>query len=120
MSKPAALASLDALMGAMAQAVQKVGPRLVDVPELGGAVYVLPINTADILLFDERQPPESATPEQQRAWQIARLLSDADGRRLVQPDNLPFLDLVARLPWDASKRITDAAGRDAGGDPNAG
>ena len=120
MSKTVALASLDALMGAMASAAAKVGPRLVEVPELGGSVYVLPINPADILLFEARHPPESATPEQQRAWQIARLLSDADGMRLVAPDNLAFLDLVAKLPWDASKRITDAAGRDSGGDPNAG
>lgn len=114
------LVTLDALMAAMGSAVAKVGPRAVPVPELGGHVFVMPMNTADILLYEDRQPPAAATPEQKKGWEIARLLSDSQGVRIVEPDNLAFLDRVAALPWAASKRIMDAAMAGQGGDPNAG
>jgi hypothetical protein len=120
MTEKTVIANLAALMGALETAAEKNAPTSVDVPQLGGSVYVLPFTTADILGSSENKPPEEATEDQKRAWGVARCLCDEHGARIVMADNLAALDLIAKLPWDASRRILEAAKVKEGDDPNAG
>lgn len=99
------------LLGGLQAAAQRSAPVLVPMPELGGAVHVMRLTTAEWLDPQSRgELPEAATEKHRRAWGVARWVCDAQGSRLVAPDNLQALDLFAALPWEASHRILKAAG----------
>lgn len=124
-SAPAAplpsLDTLEALLGGLAAARVTVVP--VPMPELGGTVHVRRL-TADEWLSagSEGQAtdlPDDATPLLKRGWQVARWLCAADGRRLVQPTDLPAIERCAELPFQAAHRILQAAGVLGDADPKA-
>ena len=104
---------LDTLAGLL-QAAKAAGaatrPTAVQVPELGGHVYVARMAAAEWLDPEATPLPATATPAQRRGWNVARWVCDAEGARLVKPDNLEALDAFAALPWQAAHRILQAAG----------
>jgi hypothetical protein len=106
------------LLASLQTAVQRAAPVPVDVPELGGMVYVAPLSTSEWLDPAVTAPPDTCTPAQKRGWGVARWLCDAAGNRLVTGSNLQVLDLFAALPWEASHRILHAAGVLAGDQKN--
>ena len=105
-----ALDSLDALMGGLSSAALR--PVQVPAPELGGAVFVMRMTVAEWLdpKASERQTPATATERQQRGWTVGRWLCNAEGARIVAPDNLAALDLLGALPFEVAHRILNAAG----------
>lgn len=108
---PAALGTLADLLAGLQGAAAKTAPVAVHVPELGGAVHVMRLTTAEWLDPDAGSSlPATATPAQRRGWNVARWVCDASGQRLVKPDNMAALDLFAAMPWEASHRILVAAG----------
>ena len=99
------------LLGGLQAAAQRSAPVPVAMPELGGTVHVMRLTAAEWLDPDGAASlPESATAAQRRAGGVARWVTDAQGKRLVNADNLPALDLFAALPWEAAHRILKAAG----------
>lgn len=115
------LGTLAGLMAALQPAAAKTAPQRVHVPELGGHVYVAGMSTAEWLDPAASDGlPKEATEAQRRGWGVARWVCDAQGVRLVQPDNTSALDLFAALPWAASHRILVAAGVMHEGEPKNG
>jgi hypothetical protein len=108
---PAAdLGSLQGLLAAVNAAAQATRPVRVDVPQLGGAVWVRRMTTQDVLDASLSALPEEATPAQRKGWDVARWICNEAGERLVPPDQMDALAAFAALPWEASRRILDAAG----------
>lgn len=106
---PVLLDNLEALLDAMAPA--SLEPVAVEVPELGGTVYVRRVDTDEWLDPDASgQPPKDATARQRRGWAVARWLCNAQGQRIVKPDNLQILERFAALPYQAAHRILSTAG----------
>lgn len=97
-----------ALRAALAGAAVVAVP--LNVPQLGGLIHILPMTTRDILNSASDKLPETATPEQETAWGVARWLSDAAGNRLVKASDLETLSLFQALPWSVSRQILQAAG----------
>lgn len=105
------LGTLAGLMARLQTAAQAAAPKAVPVPQLGGHVYVARLSTAEWLDPDGAATlPADATPAQRRGWNVARWVCDAQGERLVKPDNTEALALFAALPWEASHAILVAAG----------
>jgi hypothetical protein len=82
----------------------------VEVPQLGGAVWVRRMTTQDVLQGTLSGLPDEATPAHRKGWDVARWVCSESGERLVPPDNLAALAAFAALEWGASRRILDAAG----------
>ena len=105
------LGTLAGLMAALQSAVSATAPKPVPMPELGAPVYVASLSTAEWLDPEGTSGlPQDASEAQRRGWSVARWVCDAQGTRLVKPDNTAALDLFAALPWEASHRILVAAG----------
>jgi len=108
---PAAdLSSLQALLAAVQTAAQATRPVRVEVPQLGGAVWVRRMTTQDVLEGSLSSLPEGASAAHLKGWDVARWVCNEAGERIVPPDNLDALAAFAALEWDASRRILDAAG----------
>ena len=114
------LNTLAGLMASLQAAAEKTAPKPVAVPELGGTVFVMPLTTAEWLDPEHNALPPTASEAHRRAWGVARWVCDAQGARLVKPDNAAALDLFAALPWAASHRILVAAGVMHEGEPKNG
>lgn len=119
-TQAATLDTLDALMAGLRAGASKTAPIAVPVPELGGAVHVAPMTTTEWLDPEATSLPASASDEHRRGWNVARWVCDAQGRRLIAPDNTDALALFAALPWEASRRILVAAGVMHEGEPKNG
>lgn len=110
MTQPATLDTLDALMAGLRAGASKTAPVAVPMPELGGTVHVAPMTTTEWLDPEAAIDPAIDSNEQRRGWHVARWVCDAQGRRLIAPDNTDALAMFAALPWAASRRILVAAG----------
>jgi hypothetical protein len=121
---PATAATFDTLgdlLAGLQSAQQTTRPVQVHVPQMGGSLWVKPLDAAEWLDPGAGpQPPDTATPAQVRGWGIARWVSDAQGQRLISPDNLAALDLFAALPWGVARSILVASGAMHEGKPKNG
>lgn len=102
-----AINTLEQLLAGL-KAATSVAPTALHIAQLGGTVYVRPLTGAEWLDIEADGPPASATKAQRIGWNLARGLCNAQGDRLVQPDNLAALDLLAKLPQPVCQRILDA------------
>lgn len=101
----------DALIAAM-QATAAQTPVAVEVPKWG-TVYVRAITVEEV----EAQEADTEGKDKRRiARGAARVLCDAEGNRIFNPDSEADIDLIARQPWPLLRRVLAAAEqRDAPG-----
>lgn len=104
----------DDLVSAM-QATAAEKPRALETKKWG-TVYIKSPSVAEI----EAQIEESATVDEggskhQIAKGAARILCDAEGNRIFDPNSLADLLLLESQPWDLLQEVTDAFGKSARG-----
>jgi hypothetical protein len=88
------------------QATAAVKPKAVDVPGWP-TVYVRSITVAEV----EAQANDTANKDDKHriARGAARVMCDADGNRLIDPDNQDEVNLLASQPWALLRKVIDGA-----------